>query len=261
VNPKLSVSVIAHNEAHELPGCLASVRGLADERIVVDCASRDGTAAVARRLGARVFRRPNLHNLNVNKAFGVAQARGRWVLYLDPDERLTAPLRREIARVIRSGKSADAYEIPRRNFYFGRWLRWGGKYPDRQRRLFRRGKAFFPARHLHERVTVRGSLLHLREPFDHHPYPDLDAFLRKALLYADFQARFLLARGVRPGPLTAFRWVFWTPARRFLSRYVLKLGFLDGRAGFLAAAHDTFTQWMTWAALRRLGLTPRTSRP
>ena len=139
MNPKLSVSVIAHNEAHELPGCLASVRGLADERIVVDCASRDGTAAVARRLGARVFRRPNLHNLNVNKAFGVAQARGRWVLYLDPDERLTAPLRREIARVIRSGKSADAYEIPRRNFYFGRWLRWGGKYPDRQRRLFRRG--------------------------------------------------------------------------------------------------------------------------
>jgi len=262
--PRLSVSIIAHNEVRELPGCLASVRGLADEVVVVDCASRDGTGAVAKRLGARVYRRPNLMNLNVNKAWGISKTHGEWVLYLDPDERLTAAGRREISRVIRSDDAADAYELPRRNFYFGRWLKWGGKYPDAQRRLFRRGRAFFPEKHLHERVTVEGSLGRLREPFDHHPYPDLDAFLRKALFYADFQAKFLKARGARPGFVTAVRYLAWTPARRFLSRYVFKLGFLDGRVGFLAAAHDTLTQVMTFAALRLRATpagVPRRRRP
>jgi len=249
---RLSASIIAHNEARELAGCLASLRGLADEVVVVDCASVDGTGAVARHSGARVFRRPNLMNLNVNKAFGIAQTRGEWIIYLDPDERLTAPGRREIARTIRRADAADAYEIPRRNFYFGRWLRWGGKYPDSQRRLFRRGRAFFPKKHLHERLTVRGRLGRLSQPFDHHPYPGLEAFILKALFYADFQARFLHARGKRAGAVMAFRYLCWTPARRFLSRYLLKLGFLDGRYGLLAAAHDTLTQVMTYAALRRL---------
>lgn len=249
MRPRLTVSVIAHDEARELAGCLASVRGLADEVIVVDCASTDETARVARRAGARVFRRPNLASLNVNKAWGVARARTPWVLYLDPDERLTPALRAEIARTIRRPDAVDAYEMPRRNFYLGQWLRHGGQYPDAQRRLFRRGRARFPQRHVHERLEVRGPVGRLAAPFDHHPYPDLDAWLRKAAFYGRFQADFLRARGVRPGPWTALRLLLLAPGRRFVSRYILKLGFLDGFRGFLACAHDALTHVLTFGTL------------
>jgi len=241
-----------HDEAAELAGCLASVKGLADELVVVDCDSADGSGRIARKAGARVYRRPNLENLNVNKAFGVARTRAPWVLYLDPDERMTPALKREILATIRRSDAAAAYDMPRRNFYFGRWLRWGGKYPDTQRRLFRRDRARFPERHVHERLTVDGTVGRLTQPFDHHPYPDLAAYLRKADFYAAFQARFLAKRGARPGLWTGFLYCGWLPVTRFIRRYVFKLGFLDGLPGFLGCAHDVLTQVLTYVHLARL---------
>jgi len=199
-----------------------------------------------------VFRRPNLENLNVNKAYGIRQTRAPWVLYLDPDERMTPGLRREILATIRRPDAAAAYEIPRRNFYFGTWLRWGGKYPDSQRRLFQRTKARFPERHVHERVAVDGPVGRLTQPFDHHPYPDMAAFLRKAEFYAGFQARFLRQRGSRAGAWTMFRYCGWLPVTRFVRRYLLKLGFLDGLPGYLACVHDGLTHVLTYAHLSRL---------
>lgn len=252
--PLLSVSIIVHNEARDLAECLASIRGLAAEVVVVDCASSDGSATVARRAGAKVFRRPNLPNLNVNKAFGVSKARGEWILYLDPDERLTAAGRREILSTIRHSSPAiaiAAFDMPRRNFYFGTWLRHGSKYPDRQRRLFRRGCAAFPARHVHERLAVRGRVGRLKEPFDHHPYPTTEIFLRKLDFYAKFEAGFLRKRGVRPGLFTALRYLFVLPFTRFIRRYFFKLGFLDGAAGFLGCLHDALTYMFTYAHLAK----------
>lgn len=246
----LAVSIIAHNEADDLESCLGSVKGLAAEVVVVDCASSDSTAKVARRAGARLFRRPNLMNLNVNKAFGVSRVRAPWVLYIDPDERVPPALRREILGVIASPGAAEAYEMPRRNFYFGRWLRHGGKYPDWQRRLFRRGMARFPARHVHEKLAVRGRIARLASPLDHHPYPDLEAYFRKLVFYARFQARYLSRRGGKAGVSTAVKYLWWLPASRFLRRYFLRGGFLDGVPGLLACVHDALTHMLTYVHLR-----------
>ncbi len=250
--PRIAVSVIVHNESAELAGCLTSIRGLADEIVVVDCASSDGSARVARRAGARVYRRPNLENLNVNKAYGIARTRAPWVLYLDPDERMTPALAREIKAVIRRPDAAAAYEIPRRNFYFGRWLRRGGKYPDTQRRLFRRDRARFAERHVHERLQVTGAVGRLVAPFDHHPYRTMESFLRKADFYAAFQAKYLAQRGARAGIWNGFLYCGWLPVTRFIRRYFFKLGFLDGLPGFLGCLHDTLTQVLTYAHLANI---------
>ena len=252
IRPRLAVSVIVHNEAGELAELLRSVRGLGDELVVVDCESTDASAAVARRAGARVYRRPNLENLNVNKAWGIARTKAPWVLYLDPDERMTPALKKEILATIHRPDAADAYEIPRRNFYFGTWLRWGGKYPDSQRRLFKRNRARFAEQHVHERVQVDGPMGRLRAPFDHHPYPDMEAYLRKANFYAVFQARYLAKRGARAGAWNMFLYCAWLPVTRFVRRYVFKLGFLDGLPGFLGCAHDTLTQILTYAHLAKI---------
>lgn len=251
--PQLSVSVIAHDEAAELAGCLASCRPLKAELVVVDCASRDGSARVARAAGARVYRRPNVENLNVNKAYGVERTHGDWVLYLDPDERVTPALAREILATIRRPDAAAAYEMPRRNFYFGRWLRHGAKYPDLQRRLFRRHRARFPGEHVHERLAVAGRVDRLAAPMDHHPYPDLATYLRKLNFYAEFQAHFLARHGAKPGLALGFSYLAWRPTTRFIRRYVFKLGFLDGLPGLLGCLHDALTHVLTYAHLAGLG--------
>jgi glycosyltransferase involved in cell wall biosynthesis len=248
----IAVSLIGHNEAHNLPRCLESVRW-ADQIVYVDCASSDGSAEVARRFTERVYERPNLANLNVNKAFGVEQTTTAWVLYLDPDEVIPSALADEIRRVIDAGPKENAFKLPRRNLYFGVWLRHGGQYPDAQLRLFRRGKARFPCRHVHERLEVEGTVGTLRQPMEHHTNPTPQEALRKMEFYSSFNARLMVAAGRRPTPPLGLRMLVWTPATRFLRRYVLKGGFLDGWPGLIAALLDglelqvRFIKFWYWA--------------
>lgn len=247
--PLLSAVLITRNGARMLEACLRSVR-FADETVVLDAGSTDATVAIAQRMGAHVFldRRPP-GGFGPARNLAMTKARGSWILFIDSDETATPGLRREILRTIRARDSADAYEIPRRNFYFGRWVRRGGRYPDRQRRLLRRGKARYRGE-IHEHLDVHGRLGRLSQPLDHHPYPDLDEYLRKLGFYAAEQARLLRARGVRPGLLTAARYRVLKPLSRFTRRYFLKLGFLDGVPGFFACLHDALTYIFTYTYLR-----------
>lgn len=237
--PKISVSILGYNEAHVLPRCLAGVKW-ADETVFVDCGS-DGSAALAAAAGARVFTRPNDPNLNVNKQFGLDQCTGDWILYLDPDEAVTPELAAELRAAAEAGAHA-AYLVPRRNFYFGGWLRRGGKYPDRQLRFFRRGKAAFPCVDVHERLKVDGSIGALAAPLDHYPYNNSAELLRKMDFYAARKAE-RAAAGRRPVSLPR-------ALRRFLSNYFLKLGFLDGAPGLASAAADLFSEALAWVKQR-----------
>lgn len=238
--PKISVSLIGFNEAHNLPRCLASL-SWADEVVYVDCGSTDGSAAAAAAAGARVFSRPNNPNLNVNKQFGLEQCAGDWILYLDPDEAVSPELAGELRRAAEAGAHA-AYLLPRRNFYFGSWLRRGGKYPDRQLRFFRAGKAAFPCVDVHERLKVDGSVGALRAPLDHYPYNTSAELLRKLDFYAARKAE-RAAAGRRPLSLAR-------AARRLLVNYFLKLGFLDGAPGLASAAADLFSEALAWVKAR-----------
>ncbi|HNV72342.1 MAG TPA: glycosyltransferase family 2 protein [Candidatus Ozemobacteraceae bacterium] len=244
------------DERHCLAAALDSAQW-ADEIVVVDCASTDGTPdVVAAYTKARLFHRPNNPNLNVNKSFGFEQLTTDWVFYLDPDERIPAELAREIRAVI-ADTPHNAFRLPRRNIFFGRFLAHGGQYPDTQLRLFRRGKARFANKHVHESLDVDGTTGRLSEPFDHLPYPDLESYLRKMIFYTGFQANFWAESGMKPGMINTLRYFCLRPAGRFFRRYLLKRGFQDGWQGFVAAVGDAFQTIISYARfLERQAGTP-----
>lgn len=234
----IAFTLIGHDEAHLLPRALESVRW-ADELIYVDCASSDGSADVARQYTERVFHRPNLTNLNVNKQYGIDQATADWVFYLDPDEVVSPALAAEIRTVIAADPAESAFRLPRRNHFFGRWLRHGGMYPDTQLRLFRRGRARFPCRHVHERLDVDGAIGTLGEALDHHTVETPMHAIRKMDFFSTFNAEQMARAGRRPTVGLAVRFLLLKPVSRFWRRFLLKGGFRDGWPGLITAAVDS----------------------
>lgn len=231
----IAVSMIGHNEAELLPQALGNLAWV-DQLIYVDCESGDNSLEVARRYTEAVYSRPNTTQLNVNKSYGFEQATTEWVFYLDPDEMIPAALAEEIRAVIASDPIENAFRLPRRNHFFGRWLRHGGQYPDPQLRLFRRGKARFPCRHVHESLEVDGKIGRLREPMDHYTVPSVPAALAKMDFYSTFNAQQMARAGQVPTFSLALRFMLWKPGSRFLRRFLFKGGFLDGWPGFIAVA-------------------------
>jgi glycosyltransferase involved in cell wall biosynthesis len=228
---RVSVVVVTLNEGERIRSCLESA-AWADELIVVDAESHDKTAAIAGELTDHVFVRP-WPGFAAQKNFGLDQARGDWILSLDADEVISAPLRDEIRAIVGSGAATHAgYAIPRRNVFWGRWVRHGGLYPDWQLRLFARGRGRFAERSVHESVTVDGSVGRLAGHLEHRSYRDVADFLERADRYSTLAADEWLAAGRRCRPLVdlALR-----PPARFLGMYVARAGFLDGWRGFLLA--------------------------
>jgi len=227
---RLSVVVVTQNEEARIRACLESA-SWADELIVVDAESSDKTPTIARELTDLVFVRP-WPGFAAQKNFGLEQARGDWVLSLDADEIVSSPLRQQIAAILAGGGEHAGYAIPRRNVFWGRWIRHGGLYPDWQLRLFRRGRGRFASRVVHESVTVDGSVGRLTGHLEHRSYRDVADFLERADRYSTLAADEWLAAGRRARPLVD---LVLRPVGRFLTMYVARAGFLDGWRGFLLA--------------------------
>ncbi len=232
--PSISISIIGHNEAENLRQCFESIQW-ADEIVFVDCDSEDDSVEIAKKYTDKVFSRPNLENLNVNKSFGIEQTTSPWVFYLDPDEVIPEETAKWIIEEIKN-PGYDAYLFPRKNHILGCWLKHGSQYPDYQLRLFKKEKAHFPLKHVHEKLLVNGEIG--KSPFQmlHFPYPDLDIYLKKFNFYTSFEGKFLLENP--PSKLSGFSFIFFKPTIRFMKRYILKGGFLDGFPGFVAAFFD-----------------------
>jgi glycosyltransferase involved in cell wall biosynthesis len=234
----IAFSIIGHNGGDRLVRCLESVRW-ADQIVYVDCESHDGSLEIARRYTERVYKRPNDANLNVNKSYGFAQATTDWIFYLDPDEVIPSALAEEIRAAIARDPAENAFAVPRRNYYFGQWLRHGGQYPDVQVRLFRRGKAHFPCRHVHEKLAVEGATGRLKEAMWHYPCETVQEAIRKMDFYSGFNANLLARQGVRPTASLALSYLVGKPMSRFVRRYAFKGAFLDGFPGLIVAAIDS----------------------
>jgi glycosyltransferase involved in cell wall biosynthesis len=227
---RLSVTIVAWNEEERLRACLESV-GWADEILVVDAESTDKTVLLAREFTDKVWVRP-WPGFAVQKNFALEQASGDWMLSLDADERVTPELSERIKRIVKEDGPADGYRIPRRNVFWGAWVRHGGLYPDYQLRLFRRGAGRFVEDAVHESVRVVGRVDTLSEPLLHQSYRDLEDFLRRSNRYSTLAAEDWLRRGRRASVLD----LILKPLGRFLSMYIVQRGFLDGWRGLVLAA-------------------------
>ncbi len=243
----LSLVVITRDAAHELADCLASA-AFAAESIVVDSGSSDDTAALAARLGARVIPHP-WQGFGPQKDFAVGQARHDWVLCLDADERVTPELKDAMVALFATGApSAGAYAIARRNKFLGKWLAHGEGYPDWNVRLFDRRHAHWSADLVHENVVAAGPVSRLRGDLLHASAESIDAYIAKQNRYTTVQAAAMHARGERASVAR----LMFSPLARFLRFYVLRLGFLDGAAGFAHIAIGAFASFLKYAKLRAL---------
>jgi glycosyltransferase involved in cell wall biosynthesis len=245
----LSVVLITHNAAAQLPECLASV-AFADEVVVVDSDSSDGTAQVAQRYGARVLTREWL-GFGRQKQFAVEQAAHDWVLCLDADERVSPELAASLVRTLQA-PAAPAYRMARRNRFLGRWLRHGEGYPDWSLRLFDRRRARWSDDEVHEKVicadapdaipaTLEGDLLH-------ESAEDLGRYLEKQNRYTALAAQELHRRGRRAGLAR----LALSPLARFFKFYLLRLGFLDGLPGLVHISIGCMNSFMKYAKLIEL---------
>jgi len=213
----LSVSIIGHNEGYCLDRCLSSIKN-ADEIIYVDCESSDDSVEVAKKYTTKIYRRENNPNFNVNKSFGFSKATNEWLLYIDPDEVVSAGLWEEIKKVINLNSKFDGYYIPRRNHYFGKWLKRGAQYPDYQLRLFKRKKGKFNCLHVHEKIKLNGKAGRLKNPILHYPYETISQYIKKFDYYTSFQANFLYNNFVNINFFNISKWIVRKPITRFIKR-------------------------------------------
>lgn len=233
---KLSVTIIARNEAANISACLESVR-FADELVLVDSESTDDTPAIARKLAATVITAP-FRGYGQQKNLALDHAHADWVLSVDADERVSERLRNEILAVISSGNPADGYRVARRNYVGDAWIRHGGWYPDYTVRLFRRECGRFTERSVHEAVEINGRLGTLREPLEHRVCRNFDDFARRQERYAELAAAEMSRHGRRANALD----VWLRPVYTFLRSYLLRGGFLDGANGWkLACIYARYT--------------------
>jgi (heptosyl)LPS beta-1,4-glucosyltransferase len=245
VGCKLSVTIITRDEEGQIGDCLESVRW-ADEIIVVDTGSVDRTLEICAKYTPHMHRLP-WEGYAPAKNAALALATGDWILSLDADERVSAGLRQEIAAVQQRSMaaSADGYAVPRRNYLWGNWLRYGGLYPDYQIRLFKRGKGQFKARRVHESVTIDGPVERLQHPLEHYSYRGISDVIQRLDRYTE-----LAALDLRDHGQTFHRAALvMRPLGRFLRNYGLKQGFRDGIPGLIMAVSYAYSVFVREAKL------------
>jgi glycosyltransferase involved in cell wall biosynthesis len=243
----LSVAIIARNAASQLDACLASV-AFADEIVVVDSGSTDGTVELAARRGARVIAKEWL-GFGPQKQFAVASASHDWMLCLDADERVSDTLRESILDELKAPRGL-VYAMPRCNRFLGRWLRHGEGYPDWSVRLFHRAHARWSDDAVHEKIVTGQPVVRLHGDLLHDSAETLEKYLDKQNRYTTLQAELLRSAGRR----ASVAQLLLSPALRFVKFYLVRLGFLDGVPGLVHIAigcMNTFNKYAKLKALER----------
>ncbi|MGB2867158.1 MAG: glycosyltransferase family 2 protein [Bacteroidota bacterium] len=226
--PLLSAVVITKNEERNIRECLSTLDWV-DEIIVVDGGSTDRTVSLAKKSTKKVYVRP-WKGYGSAKNYAQSKAKGEWILWLDADERVTSDLREEIEGTLKSSTAeVSGFDMPRKAFFLGKWIKHCGWYPGRVTRLFRRSSGKFTEDRVHERLLIQGKTLSLREDLLHYTDPNLFHYFDKFNRYTSFAAEDLQNQGRRFSYATLLLNPFWV----FVKMYILKRGFLDGIQGFI----------------------------
>jgi glycosyltransferase involved in cell wall biosynthesis len=252
----LSVIVITRNEAHNLHDCLESVQGLADEVVVIDSNSTDGTCDIARQFGAVVSQSVDWPGFGPQKQRALDLATCDWALSLDADERVTPELAQEIRQVL-SDDAQAAYQMPRLSWYCGKFIRHSGWQPDHVLRLFPRTQARFSDDLVHERAISDLPLRTLRNHLLHYSYLNFSQVLSKTDAYSTASAQQAFAKGKRATVASALGHGAWA----FFRTYVIRAGFLDGAHGLALAISNAEASYYKYLKLWWMGQEASSRKP
>ena len=248
---KISFCLITLNDEANLRRCLQSCAGLADEIVVVDCGSSDGTEAIAREFGARWVHQDWLGFVG-QKNIALGLAAHPWVFSIDADEEISPELQAELKQIKERNGDVGGYSMPRCVLYEGRWIRHGDWYPDRLLRLFRKQGARFVGGKVHERLELAGGRVEsLRGNLFHYSFKDADDHWARCQKYARLWAETQHEAGRTCGPIAP-----WSHAAfRWLRGYILRGGFLDGPQGWRIAQMNAREVHLKYSLLRQMRAT------
>jgi len=285
---KLSVVLATFNEERNLGDCLESVKDIADEIVVVDGSSTDKTVEVAKKYGAHIIVTDNPPIFHINKQKALDAAKYSWILQLDADERVSKALAHEIKKVItmsdekianyqqtlkrrdlflrhqalveqRDGIIGDrdsgeyaAFFLPRKNYFLGRYLRYGGVYPDGVIRIVKKGKAYFPCKSVHEQIAVEGKAGWLQHDLYHIDSPTFEKYIMRWKRYVNLFARELQEKNVGYNPYVMLQHFIIFPLSWFFMTYFRHKGFLDSWQGFVFSFFSSLRFPATYVTYLRL---------
>ena len=235
---KLTVAIATHNEENNLPKCLESVVGLADEIVVVDGSSTDNTVEVAKSFGAKVLVTNNPKIFHINKQKAINMASSDWILQLDADEIVSKELKKEIKDEVNKHENIyNGYFLPRKNYFLGRFLMKGGQYPDYTVRLYRKGKGYLPQKDVHEQAVVEGKVGYLKKELMHYPYQDFAEYLTKWSRYTNLIAVQIKSelehKNTAEKVILGVGYSLVKPIHWFLTTYFRHKGIMDSWQGFV----------------------------
>lgn len=265
---RITVALATYNEEDNLGACLASVKDFASEIIIVDGSSTDRTVDIARKFGARVVVTDNPPIFHINKQKAIDMAKNEWILQLDADERVSPELAKEIMKIIsmtddeiaayqeklpkrelflrhqglleqRDGAIGTmngpyaAFFIPRLNYFLGRYMRYGGVYPDGVIRLIKKGKAYLPCKDVHEQMVVEGRVGWLQHDLYHWDSPTFSRYIQRNTRYISLLAKQLKEQHVKKDVTTSFDYFLMKPISWFFLTQIRHKGILDGYQGVI----------------------------
>lgn len=245
-HPQLSAVILTKNESRQIAECIDTLTW-ADDIVIFDSFSDDGTPELARAKGARVMQNAFVHYAQQRNA-ALERVHAEWIFFVDADERVPPELAAEVQEVVH-GRPEVGWWVPRHNYIVGRCIRYAGWYPDYQLRLMRRDRARYdPVREVHEVVLLDGPAGYLKHALIHYNYDSWAEFIEKQRYYAKFDARVLAQQGIHPHPWT----YMLQPVREFIRRYLTLQGYREGWHGLFLSMLMAYAAYLTTVELGRL---------
>ncbi len=246
---KLSAIVIAKNEEKNLQLCLLSMSKVIDDIVVlIDSSTTDnsfGTASSFANVNCEVVK---WQGFAKTKSYAVSKTKHDWIFWVDADEELTEELVDELFQFKSSNPQFDCYDVARRAFFLGKWIKHSGWYPARIKRLFNKQKVFFDTKEVHEGLIVNGPIGHLANDLNHYTDPNIEHYFEKYNIYTSLAAKDLSRRGKIASKVD----ILFRPVFLFLKMYIFRLGFLDGLHGFILAMFSSSYVFTKYAKLWEL---------
>jgi glycosyltransferase involved in cell wall biosynthesis len=237
---KITAAIITYNEEHRIERCLMSLDWV-DEIVIIDSFSTDRTVDICKRYTQKVFQHAWPNNYAEQKTRSHEHASHDWILFIDADEVVTRSLRDEIIALFKAGPVADAFGIPRREYFGGKWIKAGGWYPQYKTILYRKSMGEW-VNPIHEKFVTRGTTEYLLNPILHDGYGNFKTFMDKFNVYSSLEAE----RTFQEGRRTKFSLLkaLFKPLERFYGRFIRHRGYKDGMHGFYMAAVIAFNYFL-----------------